>query len=268
VEGSVRLARAVGSHDLAPRDIYVYLPPAYSARPRHRFPVLYLQDGQNVFDTAISFSGDWAADEAAEALARRRPELQVIIVAIPNGGEARAREYSPWSRSSQRWGDLHGLGEAYLDFVIHTVKPLVDASFRTRIEAAQTGIGGSSLGGLISLYGALTRPHIFGFCAAVSPALWFSFGKIFALPRGPAPHQPRIYLDIGMREGRASANGLSAMVSDARRMRDVLRGNGFDVAYVEDAAGTHDEASWRRRFPSMLEWFLDPRTRPAMSQPE
>ena len=255
VTGDVRLTQNIAGFGLSARDIYVYLPPGY-ARSRKRYPVLYMQDGQNIFDDVLSFVGEWGCDEAAEALAQQG--LPGIIVGIPNAGEDRMSEYSPWSRESKRWGNLVGKGDLYLDFVTHTVKPLIDTSFRTLLAAKDTGIGGSSLGGLIALYATLTRPNEFGFGMALSPSIWFSFGKLFTLARKAKPGTARIYMDMGQREGQGG------MLSDARQMHTLLRAREFDVAYIEDAKGIHNESSWQRRFPAALKWFLNPAARPVL----
>lgn len=263
VTGDVRVLRNMAGNGLAARDIYVYLPPSHEL-PRykkHRYPVLYMQDGQNAFDDTLSFAGEWGADETAQRFATASRKRECIIVAIPNAGADRMSEYSPWSRSTPR-GTLIGKGEAYLDFVTHTVKPIIDLSFRTHLQAENTGIVGSSLGGLIALYATLTRPHIFGFCAALSPAIWFAAGQLDTVARQSAitlaATHPRFYLDMGWREGKArTADGLPAMIADTRRLHGILRERGCTASYVEDRAGRHNETDWRRRFPKALRLFLD-----------
>jgi len=257
VSGDVHVLPGVASHGLARRDILVYLPPSYGARPARRYPVLYLGDGQNVFDAATSFAGEWGVDEAAENLAAGGQGPEVILVAIPNGGDARLAEYDPWpAPAGLPIAGQESQAAAYLDFVLQTVRPRVDRAFRTRTGRGSTGIVGSSLGGLIALYACLTRPNVFGFCGALSPAFWVTGGKIFAAAEERSAAGLRVYLDVGRRE----AGG--RMVPQIRRMRDVLRRRGYDVAYVEDADGEHNEEAWRRRFPAMLAWFLDPAARP------
>lgn len=260
VVGDVRVLRGVSGGGLEPRDIYVYLPPGYD-HTRKRFPVLYLQDGQNAFDDALAFAGEWGADDAAEALAEQG--LPCIIVAVPNAGNQRMSEYNPWPRSSPKFGTVEAKGPAYLAYLTTTIRGIVNLSFRTRIEPEYTAIGGSSLGGLISAYAALAHPDVFGYCIAMSPALWFSFGEIFSFAAWPRGRHARFYVDIGGQEGRWKAeSGVPSMVKDARRLRDVLSEHGHVVAYVEDKNGRHTEADWRRRFPAALEWFLAPSRRP------
>jgi predicted alpha/beta superfamily hydrolase len=252
VAGDVRVLRGVEGNGLAARDILVYLPPSYESEPDRRYPVLYMHDGQNVFDASTSYAGEWGADEAAEELAGRG--LQAIIVAVPNGGDARMDEYGPWP------GLLHhhsggGKAEEYLRYLLDTVRPAVDGAWRTLADREHTGIAGSSMGGLISLYAALTQPQVFGYCAALSPSLWWAHGRILTLARGRRGPKPRVYLDTGLIEGHSHALRL-------RKLRDRLEKAGYEVAHVEDETGDHSEGAWRRRFPAALEWFLDPAARP------
>src|SRR5438034_395747 len=172
------------------RDLYVYVPAA-PAPGGTGYPVIYMQDGQNLFDPALSFAGTWGVDEALSWASRRG--LDAIVVGIPNMGDARIAEYDPFM----------GTGDRYLDFVTHTVKPIVDAQFPTLPDRRHTGIAGSSMGGLISLYAFFRYSESFGFAAALSPSLWFADGALLDLvARAPrVPGGGRLYFDIGMREG-------------------------------------------------------------------
>jgi predicted alpha/beta superfamily hydrolase len=171
------------------------------------------------------------------------------VVAIPNAGEERIREYSPFL--DPKIGG--GAGDRYLDFLLDTLKPLIDSRFRTRPEPAATGIAGSSLGGLISLYGFFRRAGAFGFVAAISPSLWFADKAIFPLVEA-SPFVPgRIYLDTGTEEGTES-------LLNARRMRDLLIKKGYrdgvSLRWVEEAGAGHQEAVWGRRFKAALPFLL------------
>lgn len=229
------------------RDILVHLPAAYSGSGNRRYPVIYMQDGQNLFDPATSFAGDWGLLNALSTLPRRVPEP--IVVAIPNAGEERVREYSPFV-------DLKaggGAGERYLDFLLNTLKPLIDSHFRTRPEPEFTGIAGSSLGGLLSLYGFFRRAPAFGFVAALSPSLWFADKAIFPVVEA-SPFVPgRIYLDTGTEEGTES-------LLNARRMRDLLHKKGYrdgvSLRWIEETGAGHQEAVWGRRFKAALPFLL------------
>jgi predicted alpha/beta superfamily hydrolase len=228
------------------RDVLVHLPGSYRDSDR-TYPVLYMHDGQNLFDPATSYAGDWRLGRIL-AVAERRG-LEAIVVGIPNMGPDRVTEYSPFQDPAQGGG----AGDRYLDFLLQTLKPTIDQRFRTQPEPASTGLAGSSMGGLISLYGFLRCGGAFGFAGVLSPSLWFANEAIFAVV-GPAPYVPgRVYLDIG------SLEGLEHVVR-ARRMRDLLRAKGYrpgrNLRWLESRCGRHDEASWGRRFGRALPFLL------------
>jgi predicted alpha/beta superfamily hydrolase len=231
------------------RDVYVYLPPDYEHEVR-RYPVVYMQDGQNLFDTGTSFAGSWHVERAAMMAARL--DLPVIVVGVPNAGAERILEYSPFAdaRHGIGWGDR------YLEFLTGTLKPMIDKEYRTLRGRDDTGIAGSSMGALISLYAGFNRADTFGFAGVLSPSLWFANASIFpvieeALASGMP--RPRIYLDVGCYEGQST-------VANARRMRNLLVSYGYeygvDLRWVEDPGGTHHEAAWARRFRKALPALL------------
>jgi predicted alpha/beta superfamily hydrolase len=230
------------------RDILVHLLASY-ARGSRDYPVLYLQDGQNLFDPVTSFAGDWRLGRVLAAAGLRG--IEIIVVGISHMGSERVNEYSPFVDS--RAGG--GKGEAYLDFVTRTLKPAIDRRFRSRRGREHTGIGGSSMGGLISLYGFFRRPPVFGFAAVLSPSLWFAQGAIFPRIETAAFVPGRIYLDIGAQEG-------PEHVARARRMRDLLVAKGYrqgsSLGWLESRCGRHDELSWSRRFARALPFLLEP----------
>lgn len=242
----------VESHELGNRrDLLVHLPASYSQSER-RYPVIYMQDGQNLFDPATSFAGDWGLVDGLATLPRRTPDP--IVVAIPNAGTERIREYSPFLDPKAGGGE----GERYLDFLLGTVKPLIDRRFRTQAEPGTTGIAGSSLGGLISLYGYFRRPGAFGFVASLSPSLWFAHKAIFPIVEA-SPYIPgRIYLDTGTEEGTES-------LLNARLMRDLLHKKGYregiSLRWIEESGAGHQEAAWGRRFKAALPFLLTPGNR-------
>jgi len=245
----VRTVPAVESTQLGNRrDLLVYTPASY-ARGTTRYPVIYMQDGQNLFDAATSFAGDWGLKTALAWASRRG--LEAIVVGIPNMGNARIDEYTPFMDPKAGGGN----GDRYLDYLINTVKPLVDARFRTLPDRAHTGIAGSSLGGLISLYAYFRYPSVFGFAAALSPALWFANAAILDVAE-QAPRAAgggRIYFDVGLPEG-------TAHVSLARRLRDILLAKGYEpsreLRWVEDEEGRHHESAWGKRFRKALPFLL------------
>ena len=177
------------------RDIDVFLPPSYK-RTRRRYPVVYMQDGQNLADPHRAFGGNtWELPHAMATLASRG--IEAIVVAVPNMGEERLREYSPFFDPRHGGGD----GDAYLAYLERTVKPLVDRRFRTRPEREATGIFGSSMGALISLYGFFRAPDTFGFVGAMSPSLWFAGRAMLTYIENDGSPGGRIYFDTGTEEG-------------------------------------------------------------------
>jgi predicted alpha/beta superfamily hydrolase len=247
VVGTVKRMEKVHSPQLGnARDLLVYLPPSYATSER-RFPVLYMHDGQNLFDNATSFSGEWDVDATMEAMGARG--MEAIVVAIPNMGVDRLDEYSPFV--DRRGG---GRGDAYVDYLVQTVKPLVDRDFRTQPGRRHTGIAGSSMGGLISLYAFFREPEVFGFAGVMSPALWFAERAIFRYVTDAPFVGGTVYLDIG------SAEGADA-VHDARRMQELLMGKGYakgrDLVFIVETGGRHEEAAWARRMRKQLTLWLD-----------
>jgi len=228
------------------RELAVYLPPFYGDTDR-RYPVLYMQDGQNLFDPEASFAGSWRVDLAMNWAAARR--VEGILVGVPNAGDARIAEYSPFD--DPEGGP--GRGSEYVSHLAGTIKPLVDARFRTLPQRETTGVAGSSMGGLISLFAFFARPDVFGIMGALSPSLWFAERAIFGLLEAAPPFPGRLYLDVGRLEG-------AETLEDARRLRDLLRGKGYapgeQLRYVEDRAGKHEEAAWSRRFRAALPFLL------------
>jgi predicted alpha/beta superfamily hydrolase len=229
------------------RDILVYLPSAY-AKSTRPLPVVYMHDGQNLFDPSTSFAGEWGVDIAMARSPRKG--RRAIVVGIPNMGAERMREYSPFVDARHGGGG----GDAYLAFLVETLKPMIDARYRTRPERSATGMIGSSLGALISLYGFFSANSTFGFVGALSPALWFAEGSIFPWIEGAANVRGRVYLDVGTREGEGT-------LRNARAMRELLERKGFtrgkDLMWVEDHGGMHNERAWGRRMRKALPFLLD-----------
>jgi predicted alpha/beta superfamily hydrolase len=228
------------------RDLTVALPPSYEQDER-AYPVVYMQDGQNLFDPDTAFAGDWHLGPILEDLARDGHEA--IVVGIPNTGKHRLYEYSPFV--DRRHGG--GGGDRYLAFLTGTVKPLVDRSFRTRPGPDDTVITGASMGGLISLYALYRHPEVFGAAGVMSPALWFADRAILRQLEDGGRVPGRIHLDIGLEEPRGA-------VADTRTLRDILLRAGLrpgvELEYVEDERGTHAEEAWGRRFGRALPFLL------------
>ena len=229
------------------RHVRVYVPPRDGPAPS---PVLYVFDGQNVFDDAPSYAGGWHLHRAVCALAKRAGRAPVVV-GVEHGGEARIAELSPWgtARGASRT-------DALLDWMVGTLAPLVQGEFRVSSAPGEVGIGGSSLGGLAALYAHFRSPELFGLVLAMSPSLWVGRGRIFAYAASrPKPWTSRIYLDAGGLEGGGG------MLRAAERLAGDLRARGWDdgaLRFVAAKRGTHSEKSWRRRAPGALTFLFAP----------
>lgn len=225
------------------RLLRVYLPPSYH-ESSERYPVLYMHDGQNLFDNATAYAGEWGVDETLNQLAKQG--LELIVVGIDNGGEHRMRELSPWT--NPEFGEAEG--EAYLRFIVETVKPMIDAHYRTRRDRLNTGIMGSSMGGLMSHHAALQYPDIFARAGVFSPSYWFA-EEIFGQAKStPLPDDARLYLLLGGREG-------DDMTRDFRRMEQLLEQQGQGLVESRFARfGKHHESFWRKEFPAAIRFLF------------
>lgn len=263
VVGDIRVARAVHSPQLDnQRAILVYLPPTYENRPDHHYPVVYMQDGQNLFDAATSFAGEWGVDDTMETLSQDE-HLEAIVIGIPNMGKRRMAEYNPFP--DHRPGD--SAGNQYLSFIVNTLKPTIDRDFRTLPGKRYTGIMGSSMGGLISLYAFFRYPNIFGFAGVMSPSLWVAGNSIFGYLKTAPFHPGKIYLDVGTRELGDSPEEsyrqrkLSRQYyASVRRLKRILVRKGYrpirDLLHIEEKWAHHTESAWARRLPDAMRFFL------------
>jgi len=233
------------------RTLLVYLPPGYKARAARRYPVLYLQDGQNVFDKATSFSEEWHVDETAQSLIQSGQIEPLIVVGIYNTGEHRVDEYTPTKVADKGGGNADQYGR----MLVEEIKPLIDLKYKTLPSAASTGLGGSSLGGLLTLHLALKYPTVFNRLAVLSPSVWWDNRVLLREVESLSSKLPlKIWLDAGTGEGQA-------VVSDARALRDALMAKGWvadhDLRYVEAEGAQHNEQSWGARVGEVLK-FLYP----------
>lgn len=257
VVGDLRVLEGVVGPQLGrTRELYALLPPSYEAAPDRAYPVLLMHDARNLFDTTISHSGEWEVDETMALLAEEG--IEAIVVGVPNADEARAEEYTPWPHPD--YGG--GRGEAYVAFLADTVLPLARASFRTLDDPVVTAIGGSSLGGLISLYALLARPHVFGRALVMSPALWWSGDEMFAYVGDRGCGHGRIWLDVGDSESEEGQPELARRYVDGvERMQALLLERGYDersLRVVVEPGGVHRESAWARRLPDALRFLLAP----------
>lgn len=232
------------------RRIWIYLPPDYETSEKH-YPVLYMHDGQNLFDVNTSFAGEWEIDESLNTLFANGDE-GIIVVGIDNGGIHRSNEYIPWDT-----GQFGGEGDQYLDFIVETLKPHIDSVFRTRPERDYTGIMGSSFGGLISMYGIIEHQDVFSKAGVFSPSFWVSDLAYSHVINTGKEADVRIYLLAGEQES-------ASMVSDLNAMYNTLLSAGFsenELFLITHPDGQHSEWYWAREFPDAYEWlFADAET--------
>ena len=241
------------------RFIRVWLPPGYDepSEQARRYPVLYLNDGQNLFEPALSFTGiEWQVDETADQLIREGVIDPMIVVGIDNGAKDRFREYMP-HRSLQPMM-LRVQGRRYPDFLIKEVMPFVADRYRVATGPDNTGLGGSSLGALIALYTALAWPGVIGRLLLESPSLWASNRQLIREVRARKDWPDRIFLATGTEEaGRPDRN--QSVVDDVRELAGILGRAGLSEkrlrVMIENGA-THHESAWARRFPEALAFLF------------
>lgn len=227
------------------RRVWVYLPPDYHSSQQH-YPVVYMHDGQNLFDAASSFVGEWGVDEAMEAL----PDdcIPAIIVGIDNGGVDRINEYSAWNNPQ------YGGGEAaeFAAFIIETLKPQIDALFRTLPSRNYTAVVGSSLGGLLAMYMVMEHGDVFGRAGVMSPSFWFTDGIYELAETHPVLAQTRIFMLGGTNES-------ATMVSNMQQMREVLLDRGYpedELRLEAHTYGQHTESYWGGEFTEVFKWLF------------
>jgi predicted alpha/beta superfamily hydrolase len=247
------------------RDITVWLPEAYLADPTRHFPVFYLHDGQNLIDPRTSFvpGRTWQADATADALTSAGQIESIILVGIANTGVRRMAEYTP-TRDPRRGG---GEGARYGRLLVHELKPLVDLYFRTLPGPENTAIGGSSLGGLISLALALDYPSVFGKAAIMSPSVWWNQRAILNRVSGARPKPNlRIWLDMGTGEGLRHLRDTDLLhrrllqrgwhESSTPRKDAAAASHPEDLFYLRVPGALHDESAWAARFDDVLRFLF------------
>ncbi len=243
------------------RDVDVYLPASYASGVP--YPVVYMNDGQNLSDPAAAFAGTWDLDATLDRLAWRG--IEAIVVGVHHAGRERLSEYSPFRDARHGGGDA----DDYLEFLVDTVKPRIDRMFNTRRDRDATAIVGSSMGGLLSLYAFFRYPSVFGRAGIMSPSLWFGQGAVLDFIQAARTPPGRLYLDVGTAEG-------AGTLRDVRRLGRLLVRKGFRrtragraragsakasaerpaLRYLEDAGGRHTEAAWAGRLDDALAFLL------------
>jgi enterochelin esterase-like enzyme len=238
------------------RDLIVYLPPGYHAEANagRRYPVLYLNDGQNLFDPATSFikGRTWQVRESADAAIEAGEVEPLIIVGIYNTGDRRLAEYT----HERDWQMGGGEADGYGALLTSELMPWISEHYRVKAGREHTGIGGSSLGGLVSLYLGLKYAEVFGRLAVLSPSVWWNHKSILGVLSEMAPqlaHRPRIWLDVGDHEGRMT-------LRDTELLAKRLKANGWvdeeNVHFEKVRGGTHDEGSWAGRVGPLLRFLF------------
>ncbi len=251
----LRLHRGMRSHRLpGKRDLIVYLPPGYDEQRERSYPVLYMQDGQNLFDPRTSFieGRTWEMREQADAAIEAGEVEPLIIVGIYNAGERRLAEYT----HERNWQMGGGEAVQYGLLLTQELLPWMASQYRVRTDRESTGLGGSSLGGLVTLYLGLRYATWFGKLAVLSPSVWWNHKSILGYLNERAPEvweRPRVWLDVGDHEGRRT-------LSDTEQLNRRLKANGWkpgETLHFERVhGGTHDEASWARRVRPMLRFLF------------
>lgn len=238
------------------RDLIVYVPPGY-AETNTRHPVLYLQDGQNLFDSATAFYGqEWKADLTADQMIQLGQIQAPLIVGIYNTGPRRMSEYAPTRDTRHRKG---GKAERYAEMLAREIKPFIDHHYRTLKPAKFSAVGGSSLGALVSLVSVLTYPRVFGQAAVISPSVWWDQRSILRwVTEYSASVRPRMWVDVGTAEGGAPHQN----VEDTRALRRALLAKGWrdgdDLSYHEIEDADHSERAWAARFGAILAYLFPP----------
>jgi predicted alpha/beta superfamily hydrolase len=264
-EDSLDLAGELRLHELQSRIfrttsmLRVWVPPGYGAsenQSRH-YPVLYLNDGQNLFDPATAYIGvDWQADEAADRLIRDGKIPPLIIVGIDNAQKDRPKEYLPYR--SFHPPVMRPQGKRYPEFLMNEVMPFVYQHYRIARGPENTGLGGSSLGAIISLFTVMDRPGIFGCLLLESPSLFIANRRLLRLSRGFRQWPAKIFVGIGTREAGSEERDRQT-VEDVRQLEHTLRRAGLRedrLRVIIDEGATHNEKEWAKRFPAALSFLF------------
>jgi alpha-glucosidase len=226
------------------KKIWIYLPKNYDATKK-KYPVIYMHDAQNLFDAKTSFVGEWNVDEKLDSL-----NAQVIVVGIEHGNEKRMDELTPYK--NEKYGG--GNADNYLEFIVKTLKPAIDTKYRTKTNARNTGIMGSSLGGLVSYYAILKYPEVFGKAGIFSPSFWFNRKEIIELTNTIPKLKTKIYFLCGDNEGDAD------MITDLNKIDDLISEKRCECKKLTKKkivkGGQHNEKLWRDGFANAFVWLF------------
>ena len=230
------------------RRAYIYLPDYYDVDPNRRFPVMYMFDGHNVFfDADATYGKSWGMNSY---MSWTKKPLIIVAVECNHEGNGRLMEYSPFNFSNSTLGRIQGKGKVYMDWLVNTLKPQIDAKYRTIPDREHTLICGSSMGGLMALYGATAYNHVFQRAACLSPSLWVSPGKVIEMvAKADIRNDTCIYMDYGSEEIFNHAANAEALIS----MAHLLLTKRVNLAFRIVPGGTHSEASWEQQIPIFMD---------------
>lgn len=227
------------------RTIRLYFPPNYDASNKN-YPVLYMHDGQNLFDDATSYVGEWGVDEILNELYQEQG-FELIVVGIDNGQEKRMHELTAWDH--EKYGKAEG--KEYMDFIVKTVKPYIDSNYRTLASRENTAIMGSSLGGLISHYGIFQYPEIFSKAGIFSPSYWWGEGPFLQAQTTKLPSDTQLFMLMGGKEGLSMLNSFNLMIN-------LFEASGYGADQMTskiNPAGEHNERFWNSEFREAVLWL-------------
>ncbi|HVX52483.1 MAG TPA: alpha/beta hydrolase-fold protein [Chitinophagaceae bacterium] len=227
------------------RRVWVYLPKSYIQLQGKMYPVLYMHDGQNLFNEQTAPFGEWGVDECLDTL-QQQTGKECIVVGIDNGEDKRMTEYNPYDNNQYGKGE----GMQYTEFLVKTLKPFIDQHYRTLKDATHTYIAGSSMGGLISLYAQMKYPTVFGASGIFSPAFWVAPQLSQELTNAKWNTFQRFFFYAGKKES-------ETMVSDMEKIIKIINSkNQYEVTELTDPLGQHSEKYWRREFPVFYKWLM------------
>jgi predicted alpha/beta superfamily hydrolase len=226
------------------KKIWVYLPKNYTASTK-KYPVIYMHDAQNLFDASTSYAGEWNIDETLDSI-----NAQVIIIGIEHGGDKRMDELTPFK--NEKYGG--GKADDYLDFIVQTLKPKVDATYRTKTNTRNTAIFGSSLGGLVSFYAAIKYPNVFGKVGCFSPSFWFGRKEMNDLLAKTKDFNAKVYFLCGDNEGDGD------VIPDMKNVEHWVNTKRCECKKLNKEViikgGQHNEKLWRESFKKAYLWLF------------